>query len=452
MFWKTVLLFITAFVLFFIISLYICSDEFPSKVHLHSSPVPESWFSRRISQAIHNARLLDFPIPTCKYLNSSYRAADYLKKEATSKERAQPLSVLHRSKTCDIRWPQVATTSRLELDFPLAYFITAYTDARNFELLFSTIFRPHNAVCVHIDSKASQDFRNTVQQILACYRKKFPEAENQVFQSSHSVPVFWGHFSIVEAELICLRDLMDRNISWHYAIDLAGSEQVLWTNLEMVKHLSASPDKIYSDSHEMDGGMLGYRTKHPWHLVDEAQEKFDPDHTWGNTVVTQNNDQDLPPPPYNLTLMKGIKSYRLPRKFVAFVLNHPVAQNFLLWSSQMFIPDETALQTLATISNVSLANGSWIVEQDLQPEQVSHLALFRGWEDRLGLPPSRDWNCSFWRNEVCVWGLEDVPLLFWSGKGIANKFRTAADTEAAECIVEVVGARASREAELSGLT
>ena len=28
-----------------------------------------------------------------------------------------------------------------------------------------------------------------------------------------------------------------------------------------------------------------------------------------------------------------------------------------------------------------------------------------------------------------MWGLEDVPLLFWSGKGIANKFRTAADTE-----------------------
>ena len=48
-------------------------------------------------------------------------------------------------------------------------------------------------------------------------------------------------------------------------------------------------------------------------------------------MVTQDNDQDLPPPPYNLTLMKGMKSYKLPRKFVAFVLNHPVAQNFLLW-------------------------------------------------------------------------------------------------------------------------
>ena len=28
-----------------------------------------------------------------------------------------------------------------------------------------------------------------------------------------------------------------------------------------------------------------------------------------------------------------------------------------------------------------------------------------------------------------MWGLEDVPILFWSGKAIANKFRTTADLE-----------------------
>ena len=103
-FWKTVLLFITALVLIFIISLYIVGDKFRLKVHPLSSPIPESWYTRRISQvsteqflrdpvlqnhllwdcqwvkryycrfqAIHNARLLDFPIPTCKHLNSSDR-------------------------------------------------------------------------------------------------------------------------------------------------------------------------------------------------------------------------------------------------------------------------------------------------------------------------------------------------------------------------------------------
>ena len=129
-------------------------------------------------------------------------------------------------------------------------------------------------------------------------------------------------------------------------------------------------------------------------------------------------------------LMKGIKSFRLPRHFVTFILHHPVASAFLSWyleikswymvpilppgnqikvhlnqfmapccqrlplvlpahsvvnnqekpevlalpnwpnspdpvdqitfmvrSSQMFIPDETAVQTLATISNVHLVDG-----------------------------------------------------------------------------------------------
>ena len=45
-----------------------------------------------------------------------------------------------------------------------------------------------------------------------------------------------------------------------------------WTGL-FAKYVVQSKVRI------LFSGMLGYRTKHPWHLVDEAQEKFDPDHT-----------------------------------------------------------------------------------------------------------------------------------------------------------------------------
>ena len=63
-----------------------------------------------------------------------------------------------------------------------------------------------------------------------------------------------------------------------------------------------------------------YRTEHPWHLVADAKEKFDPDRTCeylnpnprniqldtgGGIFITKDGDQDLPPPPFNLTLMKG---------------------------------------------------------------------------------------------------------------------------------------------------
>ena len=43
---------------------------------------------------------------------------------------AQPESVLERSKNCDIEWPQFSHVSQEELEFPLAYVITAFTDAR----------------------------------------------------------------------------------------------------------------------------------------------------------------------------------------------------------------------------------------------------------------------------------------------------------------------------------
>ena len=42
---------------------------------------------------------------------------------------------------CDLEWPQYRTVTREEEDLPLAYVITAFTDARNIELTLSTIFR-----------------------------------------------------------------------------------------------------------------------------------------------------------------------------------------------------------------------------------------------------------------------------------------------------------------------
>ena len=36
----------------------------------------------------------------------------------------------------------------------------------------------------------------------------------------------WGKFSVVEAQLLCMADLLASPVPWTYAISLAGSEQV----------------------------------------------------------------------------------------------------------------------------------------------------------------------------------------------------------------------------------
>ena len=45
-----------------------------------------------------------------------------------------------------------------------------------------------------------------------------------ISQSRNNTEVYWGHSSILEAELFCLQDLLQSNKSWEYAIDLTGSE------------------------------------------------------------------------------------------------------------------------------------------------------------------------------------------------------------------------------------
>ena len=43
------------------------------------------------------------------------------------------------------------------------------------------------------------------------------------------------------------------------------------------------------------------------------------------------------PVPFNLTIYKGSKSYRLPRIFVSFLFDHPVAIRLIEWSKHMLV-------------------------------------------------------------------------------------------------------------------
>ena len=80
--------------------------------------------------------------------------------------------------------------------------------------------------------------------------------------------------------------------------------------------------------------------------------------------------------PFGMTIYKGAKSCQLPSCFVEFLLNHPVATQFLDWSKTTAVPDEMVVPTLGTISAVRLVDGSWVVEQDYVPQPRYHFQLW----------------------------------------------------------------------------
>ena len=117
-----------------------------------------------------------------------------------------------------------------EEDFPIAYGIMLHKDVHQFERLLRAIYRPQNVYCIHVDKKAEKAVREAVQGIASCF--------HNVFLSSRSVEVVWSEFGVLEADLICMEEVLQYR-NWSYYLNLAGQEFPLKTNYDIVKILKA---------------------------------------------------------------------------------------------------------------------------------------------------------------------------------------------------------------------
>ena len=120
--------------------------------------------------------------------------------------------------------------SSIEQEFPLAFAIVAYRDVEQVERLLRAIYRPHNVYCLHIDIKSKQADIDAFNSISSCF--------DNVLLIRNPTNVTWGGFSVLEAEILCMK-LLWQYKSWKYYINLTGQEFPLVTNLELVEILKA---------------------------------------------------------------------------------------------------------------------------------------------------------------------------------------------------------------------
>lgn len=131
-------------------------------------------------------------------------------------------------------------TSDEELHFPIAFSILMHENVEQVERLLRLIYRPQNFYCIHVDRKSSPSVHAALNAVARCF-------EN-VFVSSNVIDVHWGEYSLLEAELSCLRQLLDKFSSWKYYINLMGREFPLRTNRQLV-HIF----KTYNGANDVDG-------------------------------------------------------------------------------------------------------------------------------------------------------------------------------------------------------
>ena len=125
-------------------------------------------------------------------------------------------------------WKNVTKEERA---FPLAYSVVLYKEAVQVENLLRAIYRPSNYYCIHVDRSSNPLVISDIRAIVRCLPN--------VIVASRLVDVEWGKFSETEAELVCMKDLLQKYKNWKYFINLTGQEYPLKTNLQIVRILQA---------------------------------------------------------------------------------------------------------------------------------------------------------------------------------------------------------------------
>ena len=123
--------------------------------------------------------------------------------------------------------------SKEELDFPIAFLISISEKSANIHQyirFLKSVFRFHNAYCIHIDKKSSTAFREAFLHISKCL--------SNVIISEKAEDVLYGSIDILLAQLHCYNSLRNFTlVAWKYAINLCGTELPLYTNRQMVQAL-----------------------------------------------------------------------------------------------------------------------------------------------------------------------------------------------------------------------
>ena len=212
--------------------------------------------------------------------------------------------------------------SRMEENFPLAFLMTIHERSWQVVRLLTTIYRPHNVYCVHVDSKASPLLFNGFRHISACLGNVvIPEKQVEVVYKFGS--------SIMEAQLSCWESLMGLQATWkwRYVINLCGTELPYLTNKEISCALmSAEGSSIFRY----------------YDISDEERRKRFRYKVERNPVSGKlgRGKHLLGPVPHNIKLYKASTYMAASSEFVQFVLTNQKAQDLRAYMKDVISPEE----------------------------------------------------------------------------------------------------------------
>ncbi|XP_015666487.1 beta-1,3-galactosyl-O-glycosyl-glycoprotein beta-1,6-N-acetylglucosaminyltransferase 3 [Protobothrops mucrosquamatus] len=301
--------------------------------------------------------------------------------------------------------------SEEEKNFPIAYSMVIHEKIEMFERLLRSIFAPQNVYCVHVDSKSPKLFQKAVQAIASCF--------DNVFLASKQESVVYASWSRVQADLNCMKDLLQSKMHWRYLLNTCGTDFPIKTNTEIVRAL-----KLLNGKNNMESEKPSSYKKNRWKYHHEVT----------NSIVQTKMTKS--PPPQKSPMHTGNAYIVVTREFVQHLFEDPTARRLIEWSKDTYSPDEHLWATLHRMPEVP---GSVPSNDKFDLTDMNSIARLVKWsyiegDISKGAPYGQ---CSgAYRRAVCVYGFGDLPWLLSQHHLFANKFDPSVDDCVIQCLEE----------------
>lgn len=206
----------------------------------------------------------------------------------------------------------------------IAYLILVHRYPNQFKRLFKAIYHPANHYIIHVDKRSGVELQTELEGFL----KGYPNTS-----MLKSEKALWGGFSLVDAELRAIKELLKMGLKWEFFINLSAQDFPLKSQTYIHNYLSHHIGKDF--------------------LKVSNQTLVRPDtlHRIENYVTESGNDI-ITEPIMKRSFLSGVTPFIgnqwmiLSRKFCEFVSDSPEVERFKEFYKHTFIADEGFFQTV----------------------------------------------------------------------------------------------------------
>lgn len=232
----------------------------------------------------------------------------------------------------------------------IAYFLLVHRYPDQFRRLFKAIHDPENVYLIHVDKNSGPALRAEIEAFLA------PYPNTAMLESRRAL---WGGYSLVDAELRGIEQLLEMGADWEFFINLSGQDFPLATQKRIRSFLSVNRGKEFIrvlDQATLRPDTMGRVLKHVVELKDLIVDSL-------TTRLFLDGAT-----PYIGNQWKIVS-----RQFCQFVCHDPAVDRYKSFYRNTFIADEGFFQTVMmnTAAHGEIVNDDkrmidWVPDGDIK--------------------------------------------------------------------------------------